>query len=349
VPGLRVGIVLPIQSQGDDLATLVEQLREEVLAAEAAGFDAVFLTEFHQARGGALVSPMLVGASVLAGTRRIRFGTAVLATPLHHPVRLAEDVVMLDHLTRGRVILGLGIGHQHPDFSLFGVDRPYRVEDTEEALEVLDACFTGEPFEHAGRRWTLAGQVVPPPFTRPRPPIWMGAHATAGLERAGRLADRWLCDPERDIDTVARLATTYREAAASAGRRARVGLFREAWVAETREECERVWAPYALQVHRLYYNVGVYLREFEPWVDEVRDRADFTLERLAPGRFLYGAPDEVRDTIVDWCGRTGADYLALRMRHPGGPGHEATLEAIARFGEEVLGPLGAVADGSPAP
>lgn len=343
-PTLRVGLVLPIQSRDDDLGTLLDQLRAEVRAAEDAGFDAVFLTEFHQAHGGALVSPLVVGAWLLSGTTRIRFGTAVLPTPLHHPVRLAEDVVMLDHATRGRVVLGLGIGHQHPDFGLFGVDRAHRVDDTEEAVAVLERCFAAEPFSHQGRRWQLAGQVTPAPFTRPRPPIWMGAHAPAGLERAGRLADRWICDPERDVDTAVGLAEAYRAAARAAGRTPRVGLFREAWVGDSREECERVWAPHALQVHRLYYNVGVYLREFEPWVDEVADRADFTLERLAPGRFLYGAPDEVRDTVVDWCGRTGADYLALRMRHPGGPGHADTLEAIARFGDEVLGPLGARAD-----
>ena len=103
--------------------THVEELREEVAVAEEAGFDAVFLPEFHQARGGALVSPLLVGAALLQGTTRIRFGSAVLATPLHHPVRLAEDAIMLDWITRGRLVLGLGIAHQVPDFKAYGVPR----------------------------------------------------------------------------------------------------------------------------------------------------------------------------------------------------------------------------------
>lgn len=338
---MRFGLVLPIQSVGDDLATLFEQLREEVLAADRAGFDSVLLPEFHQAHGGALVSPFLLGAGLLQGTRSIRFGSAVLCTPLHHPVRLAEDVTMLDHITRGRTVLGLGIGHQHPDFSLYGVDRSQRVSLTEEIVEVLDACFAGEPFEHHGAHFDLQGHVTPPALTQPRPPIWMGAHSPAGLERAARLADMWLCDPERDVDTVARLAEDYRAHCRRLGRPDRVGLFREAWIGDTREQCEEVWAPYPMQVHRLYYNVGVYLEEFEPWVHDVKDRQDFTLDVLAPGRFLYGSPDEVRDTVTDWCARTGAEYLALRMRHPGGPGHEATLEAIARYGDEVIGPLGA--------
>lgn len=343
---MRFGLVLPIQSIGDDLGTLFDQLREEVLTADRAGFDAVLMPEFHQAHGGALVSPLLLGAGLLQGTQNIRFGPAVLPTPLHHPVRLAEDAIMLDHITRGRVLLGLGIGHQHPDFALYGVDRSRRVSRTEEVIDVLERCFAGEPFEFHGEHFDLQGQVTPPAWTDPRPPIWMGAHAPAGLERAARLADMWLCDPQRDVDVVARLADDYRAHAKRLGRPARVGLFREAWIGDSTEECEEVWAPYPMQVHRLYYNVGVYLEEFEPWVPDVVDREDFTLDVLAPGRFLYGSPEEVRDTVADWCGRTGAEYLALRMRHPGGPGHEATLEAIERYGEEVLGPLGARADQS---
>ena len=171
----------------------------------------------------------------------------------------------------------------------------------------------------------------------------MGAPAPRGLERAGRRADRWIVDPQRDVHVAARLAEDYRASALAHGKEPRIALFREAWIGETREECERVWGPHALAVHRLYYNVGVYHERFEPWVHEVRDRADFTLDRLGPGRFLYGSPDEVRATVGEWREITGADYLALRFRHPGGPSHEETLEALRLFGSEVIAPLGAAA------
>ncbi len=77
-----------------------------------------------------------------------------------------------------------------------------------------------------------------------------------------------------------------------------------------------VWAPHALAIHRLYYNVGVYTKKFEPWVDEVKARADFTLDRLAPGRFLYGNAGRGVDTLQDWGEITGADYVALRHASP---------------------------------
>jgi alkanesulfonate monooxygenase SsuD/methylene tetrahydromethanopterin reductase-like flavin-dependent oxidoreductase (luciferase family) len=331
------GLVLPIQARDLALDQFWEELRETVSAAEAAGFDAVFLPEFHQAHGGALVSPMLLGAALLQGTQRIRFGTAVLATPLHHPVRLAEDTLMLDWITRGRVILGLGIGHQVPDFAAFGVDRDTRPSIIEEQIAIIEGCFSNRPFEFRGEHFEVAAHITPEPFSKPRPPIWMGAHSRAGLERAGRLADVWISDPQRDAETIGRLAAYYRSVAEADGRPHRVALFREAWIGGSREECLRTWAPHALAVHRLYYNVGVYRKAFEPWVDEVADRADFTLDRLAPGRFLFGSAGDVRATLEKWAEITGADYMALRLRHPGGPTHEQTLEAIARFGSDVIG------------
>jgi len=336
---VRFGLILPIQAKNVPLDALWQELREEVAVAEEAGFDAVFLTEFHQARGGALVSPYLLGAGLLQGTSRIRFGAAVLATPLHHPVRLAEDVLMLDWITRGRVIVGLGVGHQPPDFAAYGVPREQRAAITEEAVQLLELALSGEPYEFAGRFFTSSGRITPSPYTAPRPELWMGSHVPAGLERAARLADRWIADPQRDVATVARLAETYRARARELGKEPRVALFREGWIANSREECERVWAPHALAVHRLYYNVGVYHRDLEPWVDDVADRERFTLDVLAPGRFLYGSGDDVRATVEEWRELTGADYLALRMRQPGGPTHEQTLAALRRFGSEVIAPL----------
>ena len=292
----------------------------------------MFLPEFHQARGGALVSPLLVLAWLGARTTRIRLGTLVMAGPLHDPVRLAEDALMLDRATRGRVIVGLGSAHVPPDFALFGRPREHRQALFDELLDVLDACWSNQPFEYEGRFFQRRGHVTPAPYSTPRPPVWIGAHGPRGLRRAAERADAWVCDPERDIDTVVRLADQYR----SMARDPKVVLFREAWIGESREECEQVWAPHAMKVHRLYFNLGVYLREFEPWVDDIRSREDFTLERLAPGRFLYGSPEEVRDTARDWFARTGAEMIAVRMRHPTGPSHAEMLTAIERFGAEVI-------------
>ncbi len=334
---MRFGVVLPIQIVGQSLDRLWDEIVEEVQAAERAGFDAVFLPEFHQSRGGALVSPMLLGAAILQATERIRFAPAVLALPLHHPVRLAEDLLMLDWIGRGRAFLGVGVGHQVPDFDAYDVDRETRGERFEEAMTILTACLAGEPFTFKGQHLRSAAEITPRPRTEPRPEIWVGAHSRAGLERAARWGDRLITDPQRDAATIARLADRYRTRCAALGRPARVAMFREAWIGDSRRDCEERWGPHALAVHRLYYNVGVYRKVFEPWVDDVRDRADFTMDRLGPGRFLYGSGDDISETVREWEALTGVEYLALRFRQPGGPGHHATLEALGRFGAEVIG------------
>jgi alkanesulfonate monooxygenase SsuD/methylene tetrahydromethanopterin reductase-like flavin-dependent oxidoreductase (luciferase family) len=335
---VKFGLILPIQSTTGDLAQLWEELRDEVIAAERAGFDVVCLPEFHQAHAPVLISPIVLGAQLLAITNRIRFAPAVLCGPLHHPMRLAEDFAMLDWTSRGRAVLGIGIGHQAPDFAAYGIDRDARGGLTDEVLEVFHRCFAGEPFTFDGTHHQLEVVAALTTSTGRRPEIWVGAHSRAGFERAARYGDVWISDPQRDIPTIALLAGRYAEACERHGSTPRVGLFREAFIADSAAECERVWGPHALSVHRLYYNVGVYRSVFEPWVEELRDRASFTFDRLAPGRFLVGSGSDIREQVEEWESMTGAETMLLRVRQPGGPGHEATLEAIRRFGEEVVTP-----------
>lgn len=333
---MKFGLILPIQSTGISLDQLWGELLEECQAAEAAGFDIVCLPEFHQARQPVLMSPMILGAQILGVTTSIRFAPAVLCGPLHHPVSLAEQFATLNTISGGRAVLGVGIGHQEPDFAAYGVNRKHRAAITDEMLEVIDLCFspTGGAFAGHFHDVSLASPVSSDPALRPE--IWIGAHSDAGLRRAARHGDLWISDPQRDIATAAKLAAKYRAEAARLQRAARVGLFREAFIGDSRADCERRWAPHALAVHRLYYNVGVYRERFEPWVPDVRNRDDFTLDRLAPGRFLMGSGDEIASEVAEWQEETGAEILLLRMRQPGGPDHDQTMEAIARFGQEVI-------------
>lgn len=335
---MKFGLILPIQSTDGDLDRLWEELRDEVLEAERVGFDVVCLPEFHQAHAPVLISPLVLGAQLLAITSRIRFAPAVLCGPLHHPMRLAEDYAMLDWTSGGRAVLGIGIGHQAPDFAAYGVSRDARAELTDEVLEVFHRAFGNEPFRYDGTHHRLDITAPLTTSSGTRPEIWVGAHSRAGLDRAARLGDLWLSDPQRDIDTIGVLASRYSDACERHGTIPRVGLFREAFIADSLEECRREWEAHVLAVHRLYYNVGVYRSVFEPWVDQVRDRRDFTFERLAPGRFLVGSGEDIREQVARWQDVSGAETMMLRVRQPGGPGHERTMQAIRRFGEEVVTP-----------
>ena len=333
---MQYGVVLPIQGTNQGLDEFLSELIRESQVAEEAGFDAVFLPEFHQAKNGAVVSPALIGAAILQATSTLRFGTAVLAAPLHHPLRIAEDTLMLDWLSSGRFILGMGAGHQVADFAAYGVDHKSRTERFEEILHILGLCFAGEPFAHAGEFFEIKAEITPRPYSKPRPPIWLGAHGPVGIDRAARRSDLWLADPQRHIAIVARLAGHYRERCAVHGTSPKVGIFREAWVADGTESSLSEWTRSVMAVHRLYYNVGAYRPEFEPWATRSLPRSEFSFELLSPGRFLVGDGAQLRHTVEEWRKLTGAQYLALRFRQPQGPSHAATCEALRRFGHEVI-------------
>jgi len=333
---MQYGVVLPIQGIHQSLDDFLGELITESVVAEEAGFDAVFLPEFHQARHGAVISPMVVGAAILQATSTLRFGTAVLAAPLHHPVRIAEDALMLDWLSSGRFILGLGAGHLLADFLAYGIDHGTRTDRFEEILLILEHCFSGESFNYDGDFFQIEAEITPQPYSEPRPPIWIGSHGSAGIDRAARFGDLWLADPQRHVDVVAELAGSYRNQCEVHGTAPAVGMFREAWIGNECESATAEWSDAVVGVHRLYYNVGAYRPQFEPWAARPLSRSELNFDLLSPGRFLVGDGDSLRHTVSQWRQMTGVEYLALRFRHPKGPSHRATCEALRRFGEEVI-------------
>ena len=127
--GLYSSIANP--PQGEHLDRCIDEVIAEAQLAEASGFDSCFFGEHHQDHDGFLPSPLIVATAVAARTTRLRVGTSVILLPLHHPVHVAEDVITLDLVSKGRVILGVGIGYQPADFRAFSVpmeDRAGRFE-----------------------------------------------------------------------------------------------------------------------------------------------------------------------------------------------------------------------------
>src|SRR5437588_7961790 len=108
--GLYSSIANP--PRGEHLDRCIDEAIAEAQLAEASGFDSCFFGEHHQDHDGFLPSPLIVAAAVAARTTRLRVGTSVILLPLHHPVHVAEDVITLDLVSKGRVILGVGIGYQ---------------------------------------------------------------------------------------------------------------------------------------------------------------------------------------------------------------------------------------------
>jgi probable F420-dependent oxidoreductase len=329
--GLYSSIANP--PRGEHLDRCIDEAIAEAQLAEAAGFDSCFFGEHHQDRDGFLPSPLIVATAVAARTQRLRVGTSVILLPLHHPVRVAEDVVTLDLVSKGRVILGVGIGYQPTDFRAFGVPMEHRVALFEEGIEILRQCWTGEPFSFHGKHYTLEDvQIRPRPFQAPAPPLWIGASVPAAARRAGRLADGFVGTPSTSLDAAVRLVGAYTDAARQAGRHPHVIMMRDAWVALTRADAEAVYGPEVMTAYRYYWQHR--LAEFRT----IPPDTEFTLGNLAPDRLILGEPEACVREFHRWQKATGADHFLLRLRHAhsGGPPHAKIMEAIRLFGERVL-------------
>jgi alkanesulfonate monooxygenase SsuD/methylene tetrahydromethanopterin reductase-like flavin-dependent oxidoreductase (luciferase family) len=182
---LQVGVGL-WTGQGADNRQSYRDVAELAAAAEAAGFDSFWVTEHHGLPDGYLPSPLTVLAALAPVTSRITLGTGVVLAPLHHPLRLAEDAAVVDLLSGGRLVLGLGLGYAEHEYRAFGVDPRTRGARLEALVGALRTAWTGTSFSCPDLGLDDV-RVTPTPGGRI--PIWLGGYAAAAVGRAGRIAD----------------------------------------------------------------------------------------------------------------------------------------------------------------
>jgi alkanesulfonate monooxygenase SsuD/methylene tetrahydromethanopterin reductase-like flavin-dependent oxidoreductase (luciferase family) len=156
--------------------------------ADSLGCINIAVSEHHGSPDGYLPSPIPMLAAMAARTTHVRFMIAALIAPFHDPLRLAEDLIVLDILSRGRVDLLVAGGYVHEEFALFDVPMNERGARVTEAVAVLRGAFSGEPFEYRGRTVHL----TPRPFSTNGPGISLGGSSKAAAERAARIADGFI-------------------------------------------------------------------------------------------------------------------------------------------------------------
>jgi probable F420-dependent oxidoreductase len=160
------------------------KLRAFLTRAEDLGFESAWVVEQILGTIGSL-EPIELLTYAAAVTARIRLGTAVLLTPLRSPVHLAKSLATLDHLSHGRLLVGVGLGGNPQVYPAYGITAERRVARFIEGLEVIRRLWTEERVTFAGRFWTLDDVAqAPKPLQKPHPPLWFGAHHPRALRRA---------------------------------------------------------------------------------------------------------------------------------------------------------------------
>jgi alkanesulfonate monooxygenase SsuD/methylene tetrahydromethanopterin reductase-like flavin-dependent oxidoreductase (luciferase family) len=320
---------------------VIDETLAEARISEALGVETLWLAEHHFDGICTYVDPVTFSATLAAATQRCKIGFAVIQTSLHHPVRLAEQLSLIDHIAKGRLIVGLGRGTAYNiyDYQGYGIDHKEAQARFEEAEQVMLKAWAGEAFEHKGRFWQLrVPQLRPLPYTKPHPFMIRAASGEASMIELARQGRPFMMNVQSNEVTRHRMELyrqTMREAghgeAAVARNVEQCWIWRNVFVAETDAEAERVGVP-AFQAmteqrtamrKRIYEEQGVRIRE----------------EATGPARadprhaLIYGSPATVAEAFreIDGIG-VGGVIMAFRL---GPMPHEVAVNSLRLFMSEV--------------
>ncbi len=186
---MHFGIFIEEMRQGASQAAAFRDAFELAQRAEAWGADCVWLGEIHFTPNRSVISASLqVASSIATRTRRLRVGTAVQVLPLNHPLRVAEEVATVDHISEGRFEFGIGRSGVVRSYDTYGVSYGESQARFREALEIIRQAWKGEPFSYEGEFYRFRDATVTPrPYQVPHPPIRMAATSEETFPAAGRL------------------------------------------------------------------------------------------------------------------------------------------------------------------
>lgn len=356
--------------EATDAAGLLDNLRQQTTLAEELGFEAIWLGEHHFGpyAVGDIPNPILLGADLAARTSRIRIGQMANIAPWWHPIRLAEDLAILDNLTGGRVEVGFGRGiwpYEGPQFHPNADPRKDR-ENRElfrETVEIVREIWTSEYFSHQGANYRFPAEdtvfshpkyppdpawrdgervtklrVTPRPYQKPHPPMWMTVSSDSSVATAAELglnACYWQ-PPARRIRQRMELYAQVR--AEREGRPFALGegqaVMRSTYVASSMEQARR--EAEAAIMSAFIFNDPFRGRQVFTDPDEVLDpdvRLDWDF--LEPRTLLVGSPENVVEKIQELQEVCNLDYLLVEFSHMGLP-LAKSLRNLETFATKVM-------------
>lgn len=318
----------------------------EVEFAEQLGYDAIWLAEHHFSIYGMLGDTLTLAAAVAQRTRKIQIGTSVVLLPLQHPVRVAEQAALVDVLSNGRLLLGLGRGYQPLEFGGFGVNPGETRDRFNEALMMLVKVFTEEHFSHQGRFWSCEDVTLyPKPVQRPHPPLYMAAVTPPSFKIAADYGLPILRAPRfTRMDLVEEQWLIYRRIMEEAGHhplQMDQPMLLQTYVAKEPGRAVKEAEEHAMWYHKLFQDVlpGAPNRKITPGYElyekVYQAHGRVTYDDISNWGSAFGTPEQVAEKIVTYARHSGVTHWMAEMKF-GGFTHRQAMDSMELFATEVM-------------
>jgi alkanesulfonate monooxygenase SsuD/methylene tetrahydromethanopterin reductase-like flavin-dependent oxidoreductase (luciferase family) len=336
---MKFGVFDYIEGGDAPLHKTYEERIALIQALEDAGFYGYHLSEHHATPLSMTPSPSVFLAAAGRETSRIRLGTLLYLLPLYHPMRLLEELCMLDHLCGGRLDIGVGRGISPHEFEAFGEDFEQSAEAFEHCFNVLYQGFTRDRIDYSCARYTFKDTpVVIKPLQRPHPPFWYGLRGDHGPQFAARHGMNGVTlGPDQRVTKIIQAFRQHWTASADERRQYQssvqaplVGLMRAMFVADSDAEAERA----ARKAHEVWFDNLAWLWKVRGTFPPISIAADFDQAR-ASGALVVGGPDTVRRILSAQAELCGHNYLVLLLAF-GSLTHEQQMHSLRLFKTEVI-------------
>ncbi len=328
---IEFGAIDHVDRQDKPISETYDSRLRLVQLCEQAGFSTFHITEHHFTPFGLAPSPLIFLAAASRITKRIRFAPLVLIATLYHPLRLAAEICMLDHLTKGRIEIGTGRGISPYELACFNIPADEAPEIYRESVEVLLAALTSNEVHYEGKYFQHAGVPIElKPLQKPHPPLWYG---TASAETAARAARQnasivSLQPAERAHEPISRYKAEWEAAHGGSGMKMpKAGITRHVYVAETDREAEER-GYYGFE--KFYDSLAYLWRKFGAIPLGMDD-----LVRVRKDSLIVGSPVRVADEIGRQIEESGANYFAARFAY-GNLTHEESVRSLDLFATKVM-------------
>jgi alkanesulfonate monooxygenase SsuD/methylene tetrahydromethanopterin reductase-like flavin-dependent oxidoreductase (luciferase family) len=278
------------------LESVYESALRRIDVMDRTGYDAVWLAEHHFSGYSVCPSVHVMATHVAARTRNLRIGTGVTLAAFYHPLRIAEEIALIDVLSGGRINWGAGRGFDPSEFAVFGVPLAESTERFRESVEIVLAAWQQERLTYVGKYHQYEGvEVLPKPAQQPYPPVWVAASSPGAVEWAAAQGLSILMDPHSPHGEISRKRQLHREGLIQAGHEPAprdTPMARLVVVAKTDAEAEEV-ARRGARWTGAYVPKAV-LAQFRPDADPPADVVDHYLDDV----IIHGCPERVVDTLL---------------------------------------------------